>query len=235
MRTRLIVGGALVALFAGAATALALQADNTAEPAEIAADEAGGAARPSSGAVEEITPGGGDGGVETVADAGAAASPTDAGLTPMPQREAVVGLLNKRNGLSRDLTLKPGQAVRIGDAVVRLSACERTAPWEQEQLTGAFVQLEVRGADAQWRRAFSGWLYKERPHYNVVVHPIYDVWPKSCTMSFPATGPGTTVLSSGDERGSRSSAPKAGRRSSRSEPPSSTPAAEDSAPSSNAI
>ena len=122
-------------------------------------------------------------------------SPVDAGSTPMAQRSAVIGLLNKRNGVSRDLTMKPGQALRVGDTIVRLRACERTAPWEQEQLTGAFVQLDVRGSDNKWRRGFSGWLFKERPALNVVQHPIYDVWPKSCTMSFPDKGPDTDVLS----------------------------------------
>ena len=33
---------------------------------------------------------------------------------------------------------------------------------------------------------FSGWLYKESPSLNVVEHPVYDVWPKSCAMTFPA-------------------------------------------------
>lgn len=117
------------------------------------------------------------------------------GATPMAERVAVLGLLNKRNGESRDLTLKPGQAVRLAEGViVRLRACERTAPWETEQYTGAFVQLDVRGADAKWSRAFSGWLYKERPALNVVSNPIWDVWPKSCTMSFPETGPDTVVI-----------------------------------------
>ncbi|MDI1295785.1 MAG: DUF2155 domain-containing protein, partial [bacterium] len=49
--------------------------------------------------------------------------------TPMAQRSAVIGLLNKRNGLTRDLTMKPGEALRVGDAIVRLQACETTAPW----------------------------------------------------------------------------------------------------------
>ncbi|RZM05682.1 MAG: DUF2155 domain-containing protein, partial [Sphingomonas sp.] len=100
------------------------------------------------------------------------------GGTPMAERVAVIGLLNKRNGDTRDITLKPGQATRIGDVVLRLRACERTAPWEPEQLTGAFVQVVVRGVDKRWRRTFSGWLYKERPALNVVQHPIYDVWTK---------------------------------------------------------
>jgi len=116
-------------------------------------------------------------------------APVDAGTTPMAQRVAVLGLLNKRNGVSRELTLRPGQAGRVGDVIVRLRACEKTAPWEPEQLTGAFVQLDVRGVDGHWRRAFSGWLYKERPALNVVLHPVYDVWPRSCTTTFPGTAP----------------------------------------------
>lgn len=107
------------------------------------------------------------------------------GTTPMAERVAVLGLLNKRNGLSRDLTLRPGQAVRIGEVIVRLRACETSAPWEVQTLTGAFVQLDVRNAQSQFQRVFSGWLYKETPSLNVVEHPIYDVWPKSCEMTHP--------------------------------------------------
>lgn len=131
------------------------------------------------------------------------------GATPMAQRVAVVGLLNKRNGESREVTLKPGQATRIGDVIIRLRACEHTAPWETDELTGAFVQLDVKGSDTRWRRAFSGWLYKERPGLNVVQHPVYDVWAKSCAMTFPVGGPGTVALS-GPSSGkpSRSSARK---------------------------
>ncbi len=128
----------------------------------------------------------------------------DAGTTPMKQRVAVLGLLNKRNGVSRDLTLKPGQAVRVGDVVVRLSACEQTAPWEQQRLTGAFVQLDVQNVERRWQRVFSGWLYKERPQLNVVLHPIYDVWTKSCAMSFPGGEPAAAP----SPTAKRSNAPK---------------------------
>jgi hypothetical protein len=119
--------------------------------------------------------------------------------TPMAQRVAVIGLLNKRNGLTRDLTMKPGEALRVGDAIVRLQACETTAPWENVPETGAFVQLDVRStADGKWRRNFSGWLFKERPDRNVVQHPIYDVWVKSCAMEWPETGPATVKLGGSD-------------------------------------
>jgi hypothetical protein len=111
--------------------------------------------------------------------------------TPMEERVAVIGVLNKRNNLSRDLEMKPGETRRvIDDVIVRVSACERTAPWEEPPETGAFVQvivLERADADSQpeWRRRFSGWLFKNSPSLNVVEHPIYDVWVKDCKMSFP--------------------------------------------------
>jgi len=126
------------------------------------------------------------------------------GTTPMAQRIAVLGLLNKRNGQMREFPIRPGQAIRFGDVIVRLRACETTAPWEVQQLTGAFVQLDVRDPGTnQFRRVFSGWLYKETPGLNVIEHPIYDVWPKSCAMTHPGGG---TPAPAGRPASSRSSA-----------------------------
>lgn len=126
------------------------------------------------------------------------------GTTPMAQRVAVLGLLNKRNGLSRDLTLRPGQSARIGDVIVRLRACETTAPYEVQQLTGAFVQLDVRNPQGQYSWVFSGWLYRETPSLNVVEHPIYDVWPKSCAMTHPGGGEPVAASRSASNRSSAS-------------------------------
>jgi hypothetical protein len=108
------------------------------------------------------------------------------GVTPMGERVAVLGFLNKRNGIERDISVRPGQAIKVrDDVIVRLRACETTPPWQFDKWTGAFVQMDVRQGDGRWRRVFSGWLYKESPSLNVVEHPVYDVWPKSCVMSFP--------------------------------------------------
>lgn len=108
------------------------------------------------------------------------------GVTPMEERIATIGLLNKRNNKTQDLELKPGESGEIGNAIVRLSACERSAPQEFPQETGAFVQLDVleRGDDDH-TRVFSGWLFRESPSRNVVEHPVYDVWVKECRMRFP--------------------------------------------------
>ena len=143
------------------------------------------------------------------------------GATPMAQRVAVIGLLNKRNGVAREVTLKPGEAARVGDVIIRLRACEQTAPWEQDHYTGAFVQLDIQQFDRTWKRAFSGWLYKERPALNVVQHSIYDVWTKSCAMTFPVGGPDSVPVEGG-EGTSRSSAKKS--------PADAAPAAEAPAP-----
>jgi hypothetical protein len=157
------------------------------------------------------------------------------GDTPMADRVATLGLLNKRNGLSRDLRLKPGQGVRIGDIVVRLKACETTADWESDKLTGAFVQVIVKNTTGpNWRKVFSGWLFKETPSLNVVEHPVYDVWAKACTMRHAEIGPDTVTVA-GEERegsgsGRRSSAPK-----SPAEPGSAPEATPETAESSDAI
>lgn len=107
--------------------------------------------------------------------------------TPMGERVATIGLLNKRNNVSQALTMKPGESRRFGNVIVRLAACERTPVWELPNETGAFVQVLVRdtGGEQSWRKVFSGWLFKRSPSLNVVEHPIYDVWVKDCAMSFP--------------------------------------------------
>lgn len=131
------------------------------------------------------------------------------GATPMEQRVAVVGLLNKRNGLVRDLEMKPGETIRSGRAIVRLRACETTAPWEDPPETGAFVQLTVQDQrDDKWYRVFSGWLFKERPERNVIQHPIYDVFVKSCAMTYPGGEPVTRPTPKSAAAPKASSAPQ---------------------------
>jgi hypothetical protein len=110
--------------------------------------------------------------------------------TPMKDRVATIALLNKRNNISQDLKMKPGEARRVGNNVIRLQACEKTAPWEYDPEEGAFVQVYVQerpdvNSPLAWHKIFSGWLFKNAPSVNVVEHPIYDVWVKSCAMSFP--------------------------------------------------
>lgn len=111
-------------------------------------------------------------------------------VTPMADRVATIGLLNKRNNLTRDLTLKPGESRRVDNVIVKLSSCERTAPWENPPETGAFVQVFVEQRatvreQLRWYKVFSGWLFRNQPALSIVEHPVYDVWVKDCAMKFP--------------------------------------------------
>ena len=143
-----------------------------------------------------------------VASASAAAPENDYGATPMNERVAVIGLLNKRNNVSEEIQLKPGESREIGPVIVTVAACERTAPWEMPQQTGAFVQVDVKGrGEAQHKRVFSGWLFLESPSLNVVEHPVYDVWVKDCTMRFPGEeGPAAATPEASGKPGPRPSA-----------------------------
>jgi hypothetical protein len=110
--------------------------------------------------------------------------------TPVKDRVATLGFLNKRNNITQIIQLKTGESRRIGNAIIKLATCERTAPWEDPQETGAFVQLfvEERATTREklsWHKVFSGWLFKNSPALNVVEHPVYDVWVKDCAMKFP--------------------------------------------------
>ena len=143
----------------------------------------------------------------------------DGEVTPNAERIATLGMLNKRNNITRDLVLKVGERRQIGNLVVRVQSCERTAPWEMPEEAGAFVQVYVEepprpGADKIWRKIFSGWLFKNSPALNVVEHPIYDVWVKACAMNFPgeeakpaaAASPKSAPKASGSASGAAPSA-----------------------------
>ena len=147
--------------------------------------------------------------------------------TPMTERIAVIGLLNKRTGESRDLELKPGQELQFGKVRLRVRACERTRPWETFPDEGAFVQLDIRQRPAgtnnaeRWEKVFSGWLFKENPAANVVQHPIYDVWVKACKMSFP----GDDFVPPSTDEGDNKAAPKKPSTAPQSAPPAKAPTA----------
>ncbi len=132
--------------------------------------------------------------------------------TPVKDRVATIGLLNKRNNITQDLVLKSGESRRVGNAIVKLATCEKTAPWEDPAEVGAFVQLFVQERSSTdeplaWRKVFSGWLYRNAPSLNVVEHAVYDVWVKDCAMTFPGEdAPKTPERSAAKPAGSPSGA-----------------------------
>lgn len=148
--------------------------------------------------------------------------------TPVKDRVATLGLINKRNNITQDIVLKTGESRRIGNVIVKLATCERTAPWEDPQETGAFVQVFVEERASirdklAWHKVFSGWLFKNSPSLNVVEHPVYDVWVKDCAMKFPGEEDGPVAASSA------AASTKAAKPSGKSEPAPAS-ATDDEAP-----
>ena len=130
------------------------------------------------------------------------ASPAPRRVTPPAERTAVIGVLDKRLGTTAEFTLKPGERFSFGRISGILRGCEKTQPFERPQ-SGAFVQvverpLTLQGqSQAPLKTVFSGWLFAESPSLNPFVHPVYDVWLKSCTMRFP-DGPKPPSSSAGN-------------------------------------
>ncbi|MFM2300974.1 MAG: hypothetical protein RLZZ84_710 [Pseudomonadota bacterium] len=155
--------------------------------------------------------------------------------TPVKDRVATIGLLNKRNNLIQDLVMKPGESRRIGNVIVKLATCERTLPWENPPQTGAFVQVfvEERATADQalaWHKIFSGWLFKNSPSLNVVEHPVYDVWIKDCAMKFPGEEENPADFAAPSSAPKPSGSPAAAPEAAASAPPAPTPAASAATP-----
>jgi len=147
----------------------------------------------------------------TAKPAPAKSAPTVAQPTPVSERVAELMALDKRTGKSQAFAIKPGQTLAFGSLLIRIRACETTPEWEQKQ-TAAFLQIDEVASATSRKRIYSGWMFAESSSLNPLQNPRYDVWVKSCTMTFPATGPDTVVASrpgSGDKSPKRaSSAPK---------------------------
>lgn len=157
--------------------------------------------------------------------------------TPMAERVAVISVLNKRNGQTRDFELKPGESVRFGKVALFVRACERTAPWETYPDQGAFVRMAVFERppgtnDAErWGWVFSGWLFKENPAANILQHPVYDVWVKACKMSFPGEEPAPGELAPAEDDDSKpSNAPQSPAKPKTEAAPAPAPAPADDEP-----
>ena len=135
--------------------------------------------------------------VALAAAAVAVLPPSARAVTPVAERVAVLGALNKRNGQLQQFEMKPGGSAVFGALTIRLRTCETTPPWEARQ-TAAFVQIDeavVQPRTAQGnappaaKRIFSGWMFAESPSLNPLTDALYDVWVKSCTMRFPDSAP----------------------------------------------
>lgn len=142
--------------------------------------------------------------------------------TPYTERVVTFSALDKRTGLTREFVVKPGATVVFETLTIKVRTCETTPEWEQKQ-TAAFLQIfEPAGKAAAPAKIYSGWMFAESPSLNPLEHARYDVWVRSCAMSFPETGPDTVVASRAatDDKGAakRAKPPAPGASSAKKSP-----------------
>lgn len=206
--------------FALAATAAFAAPAAVAAPAEPTATKPAGKAGPAARTLQRAATG-----------TKAAPAPGRASAT---ERTALIAVLDKRLGTTADFTLKPGERFAFGRISGVLRTCERTQPFERTQ-SAAFIQVAEQPPAAQNQPApppkllFSGWLFAESPSLNPFVHPVYDVWLKSCTMRFP-DGPRPPSTSAGKKKPSPARAPGPPASASQSPAPAATPPADSATP-----
>ena len=138
--------------------------------------------------------------------------------TPMAERVATIGLLNKRNNLTqrpgdeagriapgrqRD---RPARGLRAHRAVGRAARDRRVRPG----LRPGTARDGQRAASGT--RCSRAGCSRTRPALNVVEHPIYDVWVKDCAMNFPGEEAPRPRPRPAARRRHRASARRAGAR-----------------------
>ena len=143
----------------------------------------------------------------------------------LENRVAVFSGIDKITGRITSFDVYIDETVQFGALQVTPKVCYSRDQTETQKID-AFIEVDEITLDRKIKRIFTGWMFADSPGLNAVEHPIYDVWPKSCTMSFPDTGPDTVSAGAG-------AAPAAGapRRSSASNAAETTPAPAESSPS----
>ncbi len=130
------------------------------------------------------------------ADIVAASAQTDT-VGPPTQADTIAVLegLNKVTARVSRFDAPVGQAVRFGNLVITVRACDKRPPEEPPQ-TAAFLQIEKvqrgEGNDVSSKQIFSGWMFAASPAISALEDPVYDVSLLDCkteTSAAPSSGP----------------------------------------------
>lgn len=92
---------------------------------------------------------------------------------------AVLRVLDKTSGDTKDLEVGRGQAIREGRLEIAMLDCRYPAGNPAGNAYAA-LQITETGADAP---LFSGWMIASSPALSALEHRRYDVWVIRCTTS----------------------------------------------------
>ena len=94
-------------------------------------------------------------------------------------READLRILDKLNGIVRDVTMRAGETATLGLMQIVLQECRYPTANPNGD---AFAELRVTFNNAE-EPVFDGWLIASAPALNAMEHPRYDVWVLRCRSS----------------------------------------------------
>ncbi|MEO9189857.1 MAG: DUF2155 domain-containing protein [Acetobacteraceae bacterium] len=104
-----------------------------------------------------------------------APAPAPAPVTPapewVPQRNAVLEVLDKVDAVSRDYTVAVGQSVTVGSLTIAVQACQAHPP-DRPADAAAYLAITDSHPDEP---GFKGWMLAAEPWVAMLQSPLYDV------------------------------------------------------------
>lgn len=89
---------------------------------------------------------------------------------------AVLRVLDKSTGITRDIELLNGAEATVGLLTIRLTECRYPA----DNPSGDAFPLLTITYDGQIEPVFRGWMIASAPAVSAMEHPRYDVWALRC-------------------------------------------------------
>ncbi len=96
--------------------------------------------------------------------------------TWVAQGTAEIAVLDKIEGVTKDLAVKVGQSVTYGSLTIAVQACVVRPP-DQPADAAAFLVITDSHPDEP---GFRGWSLENEPWVSMLQHPVYDVWVRGC-------------------------------------------------------
>ncbi|MDR2686044.1 MAG: DUF2155 domain-containing protein [Rickettsiales bacterium] len=108
-----------------------------------------------------------------------AAPENDDAADMVEKKTALVQVLDKASGKTRQLKLSVGQTSQFEKLVIDTKVCLAAAEYSPEDYS-AFFQINKAGAASEPVRIFSGWMLQSSPGANPLEDENYDLWLVKC-------------------------------------------------------
>ena len=110
-------------------------------------------------------------------------------------KSARLRVLDKVTGRIVEDAIDVGESKRFGNLEITLRYCRASPPEDRPEIVAFLEILHYEASSESFVKIFSGWMFASSPALNALEHPVYSVWPISCS-----TRPGGGFSSSAKKR-----------------------------------